>query len=113
MALSEEEQAQLAALQAREQEATDDEEFDGEEIEVWNEKGAGARLRGKHSRAWLEENGFLKSRENAASPDSNSDSGTSGAGNKRQSKGPARAAAAPGSSAKTGTAGRYFGTGKH
>jgi len=103
MGLSAEETAQLKALQEKEQAASDDDEFDSEEIEVWNEKGAGARLRGKHSRAWLIDNGFLKVPDAAPANDSGNDNGSGGTGNTRKSKGPA---------AKSGTAGRYFGTSK-
>jgi hypothetical protein len=90
MALSPEKQAQLDALNAEANAADEDDEFDGEEIEVWNEKGAGARLRGKHSRQWLIDNGFLKPKD---PPPSDDDGGNSGDGNDgkapkgRQSKG--------------------------
>jgi hypothetical protein len=86
MALSPEKKAQLEA------------------IEVWNEKGAGARLRGRHSRSWLEENGFLKRRE-AAPADAGTDSGDTDSGKPaRKSKGPTTSGAA-----RPGTAGKYFG----
>lgn len=104
MALSPEKKAQLEALMAENDAASEDDEFDNEEIEVWNEKGAGARLRGRHSRSWLEENGFLKKREPAATDDDsggdNPDSGKS----TRKSKG------TPATAARSGTAGKYFGT---
>lgn len=91
MALSPEKQAQLDALNAEAEAATDDDEFDSEEIEVWNKEGAGARLRGKHSRSWLEENGFLKPKTTPKTDDSSGDSGDGdggkGKGTGRQSKG--------------------------
>ncbi len=103
MALSPEKKAQLEALMAENEAASEDDEFENEEIEVWNEKGAGARLRGKHSRSWLEENGFLKKREPATtdsdSSGDNSDSGKTA----RKSKG------TPPASTRPGTAGKYFG----
>ena len=104
MALSPEKKAQLEALQAENDAASEDDEFDNEEIEVWNEKGAGARLRGRHSRSWLEENGFLKRRESATT-DAGTDSGDTDSGKPaRKSKGPTTSGAA-----RPGTAGKYFG----
>lgn len=89
MALSPEKQAQLDALNAEADAATEDEDFDNEEVEVWNEKGAGARLRGKHSRAWLIENGFLKAPATPGQDDGGDDNGGDGDGKPkgRQSKG--------------------------
>lgn len=91
MALSPEKQAQLDALQAEAEASNEDDDFDGEEIEVWNEKGAGARLRGKHSRTWLEENGFLKPRNTEPPADSGDGDGAGDSGKGktggRQSKG--------------------------
>jgi hypothetical protein len=91
MALTDEEKAQLEALNAKAEQASEDEDFDNEEIEVWNEKGAGARLRGKHSRSWLIENGFLKAPANPETDDSGGNSGDGDGGKSapkgRQSKG--------------------------
>jgi hypothetical protein len=105
MALSDEEKAQLDALNAKAEEASEDEDFDNEEIEVWNEKGAGARLRGRHSRAWLIENGFLKDRSTPPSDDSGNDNGDGGSGNGRKSKGTPKNPA-------TRTSTKYFGAKK-
>lgn len=101
MALSPEKQALLDALNAENDAATEDDEFENEEIEVWNEKGAGARLRGKHSRNWLIENGFLKAPVAPEPPAG--DDGASGGKPARKSKG------TPSVTPRPGTAGKYFG----
>jgi hypothetical protein len=87
MALTEDEKAQLEALSAKAEQADEDDEFDGEPIEVWNSDGSGARLSGKHSRAWLEEKGFLKPRTPAKTDD---DDGNSGAGDGGKATGKGR-----------------------
>jgi len=54
MALSKEEQEQLAALQAKEQEP-DEDNFD---IEIWDETGAGAKVPYHKGRSWLQRFGI-------------------------------------------------------
>jgi hypothetical protein len=102
MALSPEKQAQLDALNAENESASEDDEFDNQEIEVWNEKGAGARLKGKHSRNWLIENGFLKAPAEVEPPSGDDDTGSRKSA--RVSKG------TPATGTRAGTAGKYFGT---
>lgn len=54
MALTDEEKAQLAALQKKESEP-DDSDFD---IEIWDETGAGAKVPYRKGRTWLQRFGI-------------------------------------------------------
>ena len=54
MALSAEEKAQLEALQAKESEPEADEEY----IEIWDETGAGAKVKRSSAKSWLNKFGI-------------------------------------------------------
>lgn len=54
MALSPEEKAQLEALQAKESEPEPDDEF----IEIWDETGAGAKVKRSAAKSWLNKFGI-------------------------------------------------------
>jgi hypothetical protein len=54
MALSDEEKQQLAALQAKEHEPESDDEF----IEIWDDTGAGAKVKRSSAKSWLNKFGI-------------------------------------------------------
>lgn len=54
MALSEDEKKQLAALQAKENEPEPDDEF----IEIWDDTGAGAKVKRSSAKNWLNKFGI-------------------------------------------------------
>ncbi len=97
MGLTDEEKAQLAALQ--EKENTPDDDSGEEEIEIWNKDGSGIRQKRKHSRQWLIDNGFATpDPEPTDSGTDNDDKGT------KKSAGTARKSAP-----RTRTSQKYFG----
>ena len=97
MGLTDEEKAQLAALQ--EKENTPDDDSGEEEIEIWNADGTGLRQKRKHSKAWLVSHGFATDDPPPSdNPDDPDDKGT------KKSAGTARKSAA-----RTRTSQKYFG----
>jgi hypothetical protein len=85
--LTEEQQRQLDELTALQNAQDDDSEF---EIEIWNEKGQGARIPYGKGRSWLQSNFGIDMDPPPAEPDPN-------------------AATDPEGGQRTGAAGRYFG----
>lgn len=97
MGLTEEEKAQLAALQAKENEPEDN--SDDEEIEIWNADGTGLRQKRRHSKAWLIDHGFAA--KDPPPADNGSDNDDKGA---KKSTGANRK-----STARPRTSQKYFG----
>jgi hypothetical protein len=100
MALTEDEKATLAALQAKENEPDDD---DNEPVEVWDKDGNGARLSHKHGKKWLIDHGFIP---DDTPPPNNDDDDDDKTPKGKQSTGKGRQSA---SKAKPRTSQRYFG----
>jgi|SRR5208283_2644688 len=97
MGLTDEEKAQLAALQ--EKESAPDDDSGEEEIELWNADGAGLRQKRKHSKPWLISHGFAaEDPPPADDPDDTDDKGT------KKSAGTTRKSAP-----RTRTSQKYFG----
>lgn len=94
MALTDDEKATLAALQAKENEPDDD---DMEEVEVWDKDGNGARLKHKHGKAWLIAHGFVPDDTQSSEDPPESDPKDKPKGKTRQS------------ASKPRTSQRYFG----
>lgn len=105
MATRKEIEDQIAALQAEAESMGEDEEFD---VEIWNEKGEGARLPHGQTTRWLQS----KFPELFApdEPDADVDNqDPNGQGNSAKSKPQSRGTVAPSGNQRTGTATRYFG----
>lgn len=105
MATRKEIEDQIAALQAEAESMGEDDEFD---VEIWNEKGEGARLPHGQTTRWLQS----KFPELFApeEPDTDADnSADDGKGNSSKSKPKPRGTVAPSGNQRTGTATRYFG----
>lgn len=106
MATRKEIEDQIAALQAEADEMGDEEgEFD---VEIWNEKGEGARLPHGQTTRWLRS----KFPELFApdEPDADADNtDTDGKGNPAKSRAKSGRTVAPAGNPATGTAQRYFG----
>jgi hypothetical protein len=96
---------QIAALQAEADEMGEEDEFD---VEIWNEKGEGARLPHGQTTRWLK-NKFPELFD-PDEPDPDADNQDSdGKGNTPKSGTKPRGKVAPSGNQRTGTATRYFG----
>jgi hypothetical protein len=104
MASKEEILQQIADLQAEADGMGDGEEFD---VEIWNEKGEGARLPHGQTTRWLR-NKFPELFDPEPDPDADNDADNDGKTNPPK-RGGKPAARSVGSGQRSGTAGKYFG----
>lgn len=107
MATRKEIEDQIAALQAEADQMGEEDEFD---VEIWNEKGEGARLPHGQTTRWLRSKFPELFEPDQPDPDADADNqDANGKGNTAKSGSKSRRTVAPTGSAGASTAQRYFG----